>query len=875
MRLLQISLLGTLLILAGSVGPAANADDGVVRLSDAPAPSDGVVVATSVPGLYDETYMVFRQDFGDGRGFVDGFSSISGFAPLYKFSPEELVFTDSRLFFTADGQLGGNVSLGWRREFSSIGKIAGASFWFDTDESDKRSRANQFGFGLEFLSTNWGLRGNFYNPTAHGDHPLETVRGNTPFFRGNQILFNDVLFSESALTSADVELGIVVPRAPWLKFYIGPYWYSDEKHDSKWGVKGRFEAQITDAAMGQIALSNDPLFGTNLTFAVAYTLGPKWQPLRPFQRRTLHQRLFEQVARANRIAFREIRRAAETPAINPVTNQPYFVTHVDPNGGPGSGTYENPANSASFANAANVDIIRVLPGNFASPGTITLFNNQRLLAANHPHTFIDATRGTFVLPGQVAGSNPVLTNALGGNVIALASNNEVSGFDIDGGGTGAGIFGSGIADFNLNNLNITGATEGIQLFNFAQTGQLPPFGNTNTIQGVSVTGSVMSGIHLRQDDGGTGVVLIDSSSSVGNGADGLRLTAAGGSTVNATVQNSSFNLNMQSGVRVNVRDAGSNVALTATNVAAHNNTMDGLLFDIDTGGSFVANLSNSSLQFNGRNAIRAILAGGSTGTLNATDIMALSSGEHGVFVSVTDSTLNPSTFLRVDASNSGQLLSVGLRDAFNFDVSNSTATVSIVDSTGINTGGGMTQENGLRLISDLGSVLTTTVSGGNFSNNAVSAINVRVRDAGTNSMLTVSNTLGNNSGVDGFFYDVTGGSFTAMVTGSSFNSSGRNAIRAIGGTSPAVMNVTFDSTTANLSMAEGVFFDIDGMGGPSTFNFTYLPTPPSAILGSGGPFGVMATFAGAMTTGTVDFNGITINGGINAITAGTTVTVTP
>jgi len=875
MRLLQISLLGTLLILAASVGPAARADDGVVRLSDGPAPSDGVVVATSVPGLYDETYMVFRQDFGDGRGYQDGFTSISGFAPLYKFSPAELVFTNSRLFFTADGQLGGNVSLGWRRELSSIGKIVGASFWFDTDESDKRSRANQFGFGLEFLSTNWDVRANYYNPTAHGDHPLGMVRGTTPFFRAHQILFNDILISESALSSADLELGFVVPRAPWLKFYIGPYWYSDEKRDNKWGVKGRFEAQITDAAMGQIALSNDPLFGTNLTFAVAYTLGPKWQPLRPFQGRTLHQRLFEQVARANRIPFRFVKRAADTPAINPVTNLPYFVTHVDPNGGPGDGTVENPANSASFANGPNVDIIRVLPGNFASNGTISLFNNQRLLAANHAHTFIAAGRGTFALPGQVAGPNPLLTNALGGNVVSLAGNNEVSGFNIDGGGTGAGIFGSGISDFNLNRLNITGATEGIQLFNFAQTGQSPPFGNMNTIQEVSVTGSVMSGIHLRQDDGGTGVVLINASSSVGNGADGLRLTTVGGSTVNATILDSSFNLNAESGVRVNVRDPGSHVSLTATNVAAHNNTLDGLLFDINAGGSFVANVSNSSFQFNSRNAIRTVLADGSMGTLNLTDVLALSSGEHGVFVSVTDSNLNPSTFLRVDASNSGQLLAAGLRDAFHIDASNSTVTVSILDSTGVNTGGGMTQENGVRLISDLGSILTTTLSGGNFSNNAVSAINVRVRDAGTNSMLTVSNVLGNNSGVDGFFYDVTGGSFTAMVTGSSFNSSGRNAIRAIGGTSPAVMNVTFDSTSANFSGAEGVFFDIDGMGGPSTFNFTYLPTPPSAILGSGGAFGVMATFMGAGTTGTVDFNGIQIDGGINAITVGTTVTVTP
>jgi hypothetical protein len=470
--------------------------------------------------------------------------------------------------------------------------------------------------------------------------------------------------------------------------------------------------------------------------------------------------------------------------------------------------------------------------------------------------------------------NPVISNLAGGDVVALARNNEVSGFNIFGGGTGAGIVGTGIADFDLNRLNISGATDGIRITNFAQTGQPEPFGSINRIQGVTITGSTMSGISLRQDDGGTGTVLVNSVLSEGNGADGLRLTARGGSAIDATVRDSSFNLNTESGIRVDARGAGSNIALAATNVTANNNVMDGLLFDIDSSGSFVANVSNSTFDRNGRNALRVVLAGGATGTLNATDIMATNSGQHGVFVSATNSTLNPSTFLRVNANNSGQLLMAGLRDAFNVDATASTATVSIIDSSGINSGGA-TQENGLQLIADMGSTLTATVTGSNFSSNVGNGIGIRVRDTGTTAILTVDNTLGNSNGVDGFFYDVTGGSFTAMVTNSSFNSNGRNAIRAVGGASPAVMNVTFDSTSANSSGADGVFFNIAGGGGPSTFNFTYLSTSPSEILGSGSGMFLNATFSGAGTTGLVKLNGIPTTGGSTFNNAGTTVIFMP
>ncbi len=319
---------------------------------------------------------------------------------------------------------------------------------------------------------------------------------------------------------------------------------------------------------------------------------------------------------------------------------------------------------------------------------------------------------------------------------------------------------------------------------------------------------------------------------------GLNLIARNGGTLTVTVANSSFNQVNENGIRANIRDAGSNIALTVNNSASNNNVMDGILFDAYTGGSFTGIVSNTNLSNNGRNAIRAVLAGGSVGSLVMTDVVGNGSGEHGMFISATDSTLTPSTFLCTTLNNSGQDGTDGLADAFNFDITNSQASVTIVDSVGTNIGGGLTQENGLRFRVDMAGSLTTTVIGSNFSDNRISAFNATVRDMGTTAILNINNTLGDRSRMDGFFFDIAAGTFTANVNNASFNQSGRNAIRAIGGGTPAVVNVAINSTTSNNSVAEGVFFDIDGLGGPSTLNFDYGNTAPNSPRYSTGATGL-------------------------------------
>ncbi|MBT6154211.1 MAG: hypothetical protein HOK71_16330 [Planctomycetaceae bacterium] len=893
---------------------------GVVRIASQPQPvvdepvyfEDPNPVTFNSPGLFDEEYLIFRRDQGDGRGYDDGYTSIGFFAPIIGAGTDELIFNNTRLNFTDRGELAANFGIGGRRFFESINRIVGISTWFDTDKSDTGNRYDQFGIGIELLGENWDLRANIANPTAHGSNSLGTVFGLTPFFQTNQILFNDIALAEQALTSADIEFGVGVPNFPGVKVYAGPYWYDSEDREDKFGTRVRVEAYLSDAASGQIAVSNDPLFGTTLNVAVSYAIGAKWQPLRPFRKKTMRERMFEQVARINRIPSRRFVAARiESPAINPATGLAYTVTHVDnsnPNA-PGDGTFENPFTTLTPAGPTGSDLIVVRRGTTSRTtllaGGTALANNQRLLGEGVPHTFIAVNRGTFLLPGvDTAGTLPFAT-AANGSVVTLGNNNEVSGLNLISPLNGNAIGGAGINNFNINNINNdinlalaapgnnSGAGAGIVLTNASGVGTIDNVRFNSTQAGsaggivVQNTGAAPFTLNLSNvpfSQGGLfGVQVVANNSNIAanltnvnasSTGDGARFTASNAGSITATVSQSTFSNSTGTGLAADVAGAGSNIFLNASNVVAQGNTLDGISFVSGTGSSFQGILNNNTFNNNTRNAIRTVLTGGSTGFLTVANTTGTGSGEHGLFLSITDSTLTPSTFTTVDVSNSGQQLNAGLRDGVNIDASNSNATINLTSITGVNTLGNTTQENGLRQVIDGGSTVTTVVDSSNFSSNQISGISTQVRDAGTTSNLTVTGTTANGNVLDGFLFDIDNGNFNANVTTSSFNNSGRNAIRAIGGAVGAVTNVTFNSTTANNSAAEGAFFLINGGGAASTFNFTYLTTPPSAILNSGGANGVNAAFDGANTTGTVNFNGLTIDGGVNSLnTNGATVNV--
>ena len=92
-------------------------------------------------------------------------------------------------------------------------------------------------------------------------------------------------------------------------------------------------------------------------------------------------------------------------------------------------------------------MIYVLPGDGTDNGQntgIVLKEGQRLLGAGNTQTFV-TTKGKVVASAQ-AKSQPLISNITGNNVVELANNNEVSGFQIraDVGNEGINAFGTGM-----------------------------------------------------------------------------------------------------------------------------------------------------------------------------------------------------------------------------------------------------------------------------------------------------------------------------------------------------------------------------------------------------------------------------------------------
>ena len=537
---------------------------------------------------------------GDGMGWTDGNTFISGFMPFHLNPYKDLVFVNVRGFAAhnelGDG-VGGNIGIGYRRVLDGTNVILGISAWGDADLAYQNDYY-LVGLSGEVITPIGEARVNgYFSPGGNDSNLIGGGFTGTPYFQNNFILINQRTITEHQYEGFDAEFGGPMPYIGRYGFnlYVGGYMLKTDGQDPIGGVKLRGEANVHEDLQLGFEFRRDDNFGNNIWANMSFQFPRSWREWwrKPFfrQRNTIEHlaRPVERQWRAQ-VETRVVNRKA--PLINPLDGQPIYVIHVNPNGPGGNGTFENPYNASNFQNTSVADIIRVLPGNFSQPGTLALFNNQRLLAANHRHRVI-ATQGVFTLPSQVAGSNPVLFNSGGGNVVQLANNNEVSGFDINGNGTGIGIVGGGIIDFNINRTNITNATNGIEITNFGSSGLAPPFGQANQIVDVTTSGNLQNGVALAMNSGGTGTVMIDRLNSGGNAANGLSVMSNNASTVNLTLTNSA--LGDGNGLSGNGADGFFLSADSGTvNLVINNNIFSGNAdrgLDFDISGTAIATIS--------------------------------------------------------------------------------------------------------------------------------------------------------------------------------------------------------------------------------------------------------------------------------------------
>ncbi|MBS0266057.1 MAG: right-handed parallel beta-helix repeat-containing protein [Planctomycetes bacterium] len=636
--------------------------------------------------IFDNRNIMLRTDAGDGVGYIRGYQTFAAFQPIQIVPDEFILWMSPRGYITFNsGSFAGNLGTGFRWLDRDTNRIFGAGAWWDHDNNGTNNY-DQLGASVEWLGKYLDLRANAYIPTNQNVHVISQFLNNNNVFIGNNIGVGQTTITNTALRGGDFEAGGALPGIGDLgvRTYAGGYYYQGPTSGGGiYGVRARAEALVTQDMWGSVIWQHDRVFGTTVTAAATFYLftgnEQHW-----FRRIPMETRLYQQQERQYRVAVEQnvqndtllaLRNGGTGGSGGPV-GTPIFVLHVDNTAAAGGdGSVERPLNHLPTSTATNVDIVFVHSGNGLSTNMdqgITLNNWERLLGAGIPHMFTD-TLGTYQLPGYTPGqATPTITNVNpGGAAVTLASHNEVSSFKIPfntAGQTNQGIVGTGITDFNINNVTITGA------------------GNS-TLLPIPTVGA----INLT-DATGTGIIA--SSKFLNNiNADGIRINNSSGTLdLAVTKTQSSNNLN---GMELIADNATINP--TVSQFTATNNTRDGIAVGLTSGSSMTGTFDQIVASQNG-NSTTGPLGFGNGFTYNS----ASSSGNIGITRSAfSQNVLNGVNFTTTDNSvltaallnNTPTIASAGLgmsnntQAGVNFNSTDSQVTATLLNNTISNNGG--------------------------------------------------------------------------------------------------------------------------------------------------------------------------------------------
>ncbi len=396
----------------------------------------------------------------------------------YMFADNNIVFADVRGFRSSQNYFGGNFGVGYRRYVSRWDRILGVNAYYDYDNTSSVV-FRQLGLGLESLGELFDVRANGYFPTGTSAQELSLVNVNgTQKFVGHNLVINQLHTTANSLHGFDTEIGVPLPGPAFqrhdVRFFGGGYWYECNNIPGFGGFKTRIQGNVIPSVAMQLEVTHDVQFKTNVIFGASWTFGGYKQS--DGQAITQYNRMTTPVQRNYNIVVGESQSTdVGVTVINPATNNPYFIEHVDSNaiGAPvngviGNGTVEHPF--AVFADAQNVpvkDIIFVHANSVFTGIGVTLQPDVRVLgeASGIEHevsslvlnsssgldNFILLPHPTAIPTGATFTSRPLFRNSPTDGVV-LANNSEFSGFQIGlatdplSGPAGRGIVGDSISN---------------------------------------------------------------------------------------------------------------------------------------------------------------------------------------------------------------------------------------------------------------------------------------------------------------------------------------------------------------------------------------------------------------------------------------------
>jgi hypothetical protein len=411
-----------------------------------------------------------------GLGYNGSYMTLGGFIPYAEDDLGGLWAADLRGHLSEYGGFFSNVGA-VRKQFIG-GTLLGIGVYWDYDADLNQYPVwgqpgtetfgqfghvyNQVGISTEWLTDYGNLRSNGYIPVGTTAY---TVGAPGYDFVGNNLLCQYGL--DSALTGADLEVGAYIPGlTDWAGMIsVGGYALGNSRYDWQqgtqagqdvvpWfgGVYTRLDMTFVENWDFSLQYNNDSLFDSTGFARLTYRMGGS-------RRRNVPDQVEQPMMRNEHIV-----RAHETPivAINPTTNQPWNVIHVDNTAaanGTGSVTAPVRTLAAGQALATNpYDIIYVHAGASASQPYESVWtfqaDNQILVGQGSTLELNTATCGYRQFFSTPTGSRPVLES--GGTAITLRNGALVDHFQIKNAPVGIEADASVTGTVTVNDVQLVG-----------------------------------------------------------------------------------------------------------------------------------------------------------------------------------------------------------------------------------------------------------------------------------------------------------------------------------------------------------------------------------------------------------------------------------
>ena len=818
MKLRKACKIGLLSLLLSPLSAKAQTPSapGVVSLD-----ASGSVYGGSVPMGFNGGFWWARGDVGERPGVEGDYFSTGAFAPLTEPGSPGMLFLEGQLWVNENAEAGGDLGLGYRQRINDW-SAAGVNVFGTYDHSELGDVYRRVSIGGEFMTDYLGANINGYIPVSSDINNIgAAIPGNTIFFQGRNLFFNNLQLIEQQVGGVDFEVGTPIPRVEFLSAYVGGYTFSGDDVGDFNGASFRASVDLTSAVF-DLTVQNDDRFGTTVNFGAELRAGAGQLTFAP-RYRTLENQLLDRVRKRARITVNQGIIDSLEVALNPADNLPYEFVHVDNTAGPGgTGTDEDRFNNLGLASGSGADIILVHRGtttraNLLPSGTgLVLDDGQIVLGEGVPFMLQTANRPNPVaLPDwDQTGPSPFVGGAAGVDIITLADNNMILGLNMVSTGTGNMIAGNGIENFFIRDINIdiaagqdTGSGGGIMLTDASGMGQITRF-------------------NYRADnvDAAAGGIIIDNTSTA---------------DLSVNIQDSAFIEGGNFGIRLSADDSEitstiANVRVDSTGTALSLEASNNGELDINAPG----NLFNNS-----------ILTGATTG--NNIQILGTTGGEIDFAAGLTNARAADVDNILVDLDDAlatidwggGSLVDAG-DDAIDLRLANgSEALFSLRNAPGVNAG-----DNAIEVQNSSGSVLQVAIDGGNFINAGNNGISANL-DSGSTTIFLVDNSTFEGAGATGMTVNATGG---AIVLGDIADSSFDN----VGGTG---IDWTLTGSMGLLELADTTVENAGGNGirmrslGGSAFDASF----ENVSLDNAGAVGLFAQVTGVLSEMEIDADNVT------------------